>query len=114
MREDKGRKTHIVCHVSERRVVRRAPLGAVAPPVHLCQPRPVQHVDLPARVRLRLPYVKPVERAALVRPGVVQRREDLARDGERDVRDVEERVREGRRGKLVVLGEGARVDVEPL
>lgn len=109
---DKKRETHVVGHVTERRVVRRPPLWPMTPPVHLLQPRPIQRVDLPPRVRLRLPYIQPGQLTALVRPGVVQSRQDLVRDRQRDVRDVEERVRERRRGQLVVLRERARVDVE--
>ena len=99
-------------NVAERRVLHGAARRPVAPLVHVLQPRSVHHVDLAPRVSFR---VKPTaKRAALVRAGVVERGEDLLRDGERDVGDIEEDVSEGGRGELVVLGEGPRVDVEAL
>ena len=100
-------------NIAERRVLRRAAHGPIAPLVHILEPRAVHHIDVAPRVRLRV-EAPSGQRAALVHPGVVERGQDLLRDGQGDVRDVEERVREGRRGELVVLRERPRVDVEAL
>ena len=84
----------------------------MVPAVHLLEPRHVAHVDVAARITLALVLFN--ERAALVRARVVQRGEDLARNRDGDVGDVEERIREGRGRQLVVLRERARVEVEAL
>ena len=50
----------------------------------------------------------------LVCPRAIQRRQDLLRRPRRNVRDKQKGISKGRRGELVVLREGPRVDVEAL
>ena len=98
-------------YVAERRVLHRAARGAIAPLVHIFEPGTVHHVDLATRIRLCVEAALS-QLPTLVRAVLVERGEDLLRDGQGDVWDVEERVRIWRRGNLVILREGARVDVE--
>ena len=106
-------RAHVRGDITQRQIALSPLLLSVAP-VHLLQPPPISHINLSAAICLRIPLLQDLPQLlpSLIRAFMVQRRQNLTGDAECHVGDIEERIRERRRGQLVVFGKRARVQVE--
>lgn len=105
--------THIGGNITQGQIARRTaslPSELRIAAGHLLHPLAVARPDIPACPQLRLDRLVA---ATVVRACTVQRGQHGIGDREGHARDVQERVRKGRRSELVVLSEGSSVDVEP-